>query len=260
MTLMDDLEATNDVALAVTSALEQVLGEDVILAVGVAQRQAPDQDLLPEGATRAVSFSLSGGIDGEIALIVGQQLAGALEARAADELLTSSTASALDAGASAMSSLVEADVQFGRVLEVPTEVVVATDDADFVVYPLLQDDARVACIVFKLAAADSPASVALHDFAPLGGGQAGFESSRPLAILKDVEMGVTAELGRRRMTVRDLLALTPGSVIELDRAAGSPVDVLVNGTLIARGEVVVIDEEFGIRIAEIVAAESMGAL
>ena len=65
-------------------------------------------------------------------------------------------------------------------------------------------------------------------------------------------MGVTAELGRKRMSVRDLLALTPGAVIELDRAAGSPVDVLVNGTLIARGEVVVIDEEFGIRISEIV--------
>ena len=69
-------------------------------------------------------------------------------------------------------------------------------------------------------------------------------------------MGVTAELGRRRMTVRDLLALTPGSVIELDRAAGSPIDVLVNGTLIARGEVVVIDEEFGIRISEIVGVEA----
>jgi flagellar motor switch protein FliN/FliY len=54
------------------------------------------------------------------------------------------------------------------------------------------------------------------------------------------------------MTVRDLLSLTPGSVVELDRAAGSPVDVLVNGTLIARGEVVVIDEEFGIRISEII--------
>jgi flagellar motor switch protein FliN/FliY len=65
-------------------------------------------------------------------------------------------------------------------------------------------------------------------------------------------MGVTAELGRTRMTVRDLLSLTPGSVVELDRAAGSPVDVLVNGTLIARGEVVVIDEEFGIRISEII--------
>ena len=105
----------------------------------------------------------------------------------------------------------------------------------------------------------SVASVALHEFETLNDGSPGFGGSRPLAILKDVEMGVTAELGRRRMTVRDLLALTPGSVIELDRAAGSPVDVLVNGTLIARGEVVVIDEEFGIRIAEIVAAEPMGA-
>jgi flagellar motor switch protein FliN/FliY len=260
MTLIDDLEATNDVALAVTSALEQALGVDVILAVGVAQRQVPTPDVLPEGVTRAVSVALTGGIDGEIAVIVGHQLATTLEARAADELLTSSTTSALEAGAAAMGGLVDGEVQLGRVVEVPVESLVAADDADFVVYPLLQDDQRVACVVFKLAAAESTASVALHDFAPLGGGHAGFESSRPLAILKDVEMGVTAELGRRRMTVRDLLALTPGSVIELDRAAGSPVDVLVNGTLIARGEVVVIDEEFGIRIAEIVAAESMGAL
>ena len=133
------------------------------------------------------------------------------------------------------------------------------DGADFIVLPaahqrrarrLPRDQARVAA---------STASVALHEFEPLNDGSPGFAGSRPLAILKDVEMGVTAELGRRRMTVRDLLALTPGSVIELDRAAGSPVDVLVNGTLIARGEVVVIDEEFGIRIAEIVAAEPMGA-
>jgi flagellar motor switch protein FliN/FliY len=58
------------------------------------------------------------------------------------------------------------------------------------------------------------------------------------------------------MTVRDLLALTPGSVVELDRLAGSPVDVLVNGTLVARGEVVVIDEEFGVRISEIIGLET----
>lgn len=73
----------------------------------------------------------------------------------------------------------------------------------------------------------------------------------PMSLLGDVEMGVTAELGRTELTVRDVLGLTPGSIIELDRAAGSPVDVVVNGTLIARGEVVVIDEEFGIRITEI---------
>ena len=56
MTLIDNLEATNDVALAVTAALEQVLGVDVILAVGVAQRQAPTADLLPEGPSRAISW------------------------------------------------------------------------------------------------------------------------------------------------------------------------------------------------------------
>jgi flagellar motor switch protein FliN/FliY len=65
-------------------------------------------------------------------------------------------------------------------------------------------------------------------------------------------LSVVAELGRTRMTVADLLSLTPGSVVELDRAAGSPIDLLVNGTLIARGEVVVVDEEFGLRISEIV--------
>jgi flagellar motor switch protein FliN len=75
---------------------------------------------------------------------------------------------------------------------------------------------------------------------------------RSLSLLRNVEMSVTAELGRTRMTVAELLSLTPGSVVELDKAAGTPIDLLVNGTLIARGEVVVIDEEFGVRISEIV--------
>lgn len=73
-----------------------------------------------------------------------------------------------------------------------------------------------------------------------------------LNVLYDVEMTLTAELGRTRLPVRQVLELTPGAVLELDRAAGSPADVMVNGRLIARGEVVVIDEDFGIRITEIV--------
>jgi flagellar motor switch protein FliN/FliY len=76
--------------------------------------------------------------------------------------------------------------------------------------------------------------------------------ARALSVIRSVEMNVTAELGRSSMTVRELLELGPGSVIELDRAAGSPVDLLVNGTIIARGEVVVIDEEYGIRVSEII--------
>jgi len=75
---------------------------------------------------------------------------------------------------------------------------------------------------------------------------------RGLEMLHGVDMEVTVELGRTRMTVRDLLALTPGAVLELDRAAGSPADLLVNGRLIARGEVVVVDEDFGLRVTEIV--------
>lgn len=74
----------------------------------------------------------------------------------------------------------------------------------------------------------------------------------PLQALASVEMSVTAELGRTTMAVADLLGLAPGSLIELDRAAGSPIDVLVNGTLIAKAEVVVIDDDFGLRITEVV--------
>jgi flagellar motor switch protein FliN/FliY len=90
-------------------------------------------------------------------------------------------------------------------------------------------------------------------FAPLTPGPRGAPVVRGgLELLHDVEMEITAELGRTRLSVRDLLAMAPGAVIELDRVAGGPTDLLVNGRLIARGEVVVIDENFGIRITEIV--------
>jgi flagellar motor switch protein FliN/FliY len=79
----------------------------------------------------------------------------------------------------------------------------------------------------------------------------GTAASRGIEMLHGVDMEVTVELGRTRMTVRDLLALSPGAVLELDRAAGSPADLLVNGRLIARGEVVVVDEDFGLRVTEI---------
>lgn len=73
-----------------------------------------------------------------------------------------------------------------------------------------------------------------------------------LGIIMDVPMQVTVELGRTRKLIREILELTPGSVIELDKLAGEPVDILVNSKLIAKGEVVVIDENFGVRVTEIV--------
>ncbi|MBI4178478.1 flagellar motor switch protein FliN [bacterium] len=85
-----------------------------------------------------------------------------------------------------------------------------------------------------------------------------FEESRTqempanLSLLLDVPMNVTVELGRTKMTVQDVLNLGSGSIVELDKLAGEPVDFMVNGKLIAKGEVVVIDENFGLRITDIV--------
>jgi flagellar motor switch protein FliN len=70
--------------------------------------------------------------------------------------------------------------------------------------------------------------------------------------LRDVPVELAVEIGRTRMTIGETLALGPGSIITLDRLAGEPVDLLVNGKPIARGEVVVIDEEFGLRITDVV--------
>ncbi len=103
-------------------------------------------------------------------------------------------------------------------------------------------------------AAQAPAPAFEPSPVHAGAMNGGAALSTPLDLLHDVDMEVTVELGRTTMPIRDLLALQPGMVVEIDRAAGGPIDVLVNGRLIACGEVVVIDEEFGIRITEIVTA------
>lgn len=88
-----------------------------------------------------------------------------------------------------------------------------------------------------------------EEFTPDPGAQATIGG---LDLLMDVPLSVTVELGKARCYVRDILNLTVGSVIELEKLAGDPVDVLVNGKPIAKGEVVVLDENFGVRIQEIV--------
>ena len=73
-----------------------------------------------------------------------------------------------------------------------------------------------------------------------------------LDAILDVPVTISMEIGRTRINIRNLLQLNQGSVVELDRLAGEPMDVLVNGTLIAQGEVVVVNEKFGIRLTDIV--------
>ena len=78
------------------------------------------------------------------------------------------------------------------------------------------------------------------------------EPARRLDLLLDVPLDVSVELGRARLSIQDLLALGPGSVIELDKIAGEALDILVNDRLVARGEAVVVNDKFGIRITDIV--------
>ena len=79
---------------------------------------------------------------------------------------------------------------------------------------------------------------------------------RDLRRLSDVPVDVTVEIGRTRMTVGEMLELRHGSIVALSRMAGEPVDLLVNGTPIARGEVVVIDEQFGLRVTDVLGADA----
>lgn len=81
-------------------------------------------------------------------------------------------------------------------------------------------------------------------------GQADEEAN--LDVILDIPVTISMEIGRTRISIRNLLQLNQGSVVELDRLAGEPMDVLVNGTLVAHGEVVVVNEKFGIRLTDVV--------
>jgi flagellar motor switch protein FliN/FliY len=100
--------------------------------------------------------------------------------------------------------------------------------------------------------AGEPAGPVFEDFEPLPGGDHAPAGSEGLEAVHDVPVKVQAVLGRARMPVGELLHLTAGTVVELDRRVGEPVDIFVNDRLIARGEVVLIDNALGVTLTEII--------
>jgi flagellar motor switch protein FliN/FliY len=118
-------------------------------------------------------------------------------------------------------------------------------------------DAEAAKVAADLASAagesSSPyqAKPASQLFEDLGGG-AKPDSLNDFDMILDIPVQITVELGRTKITIRNLLQLAHGSVVELEGLAGEPMDVLVNGTLIAQGEVVVVNDKFGIRLTDII--------
>ena len=96
--------------------------------------------------------------------------------------------------------------------------------------------------VAAAAAADSPATPKKHP-------------GRNLEFILDVALQVTVEVGRTRMTIQDLLQLGQGSVVELEKLAGEPLDIYINGKAVARGEAVIVNDKFGVRLTDIISPE-----
>jgi flagellar motor switch protein FliN len=192
----------------------------------------PESVPLPPAPGAAVTAALGGEVSGDIVLVLSEEIVGAL---------TNSPVGAMDVATALRPALEAAASALGRVrvaAERVEDVVAALDGLR---------DKGVFLAVPLIANGEVSATLALQVTLPQPRERRG-----SLDLLRNVAMEVTVEIGRTRMTVSELLSLHPGEVIELDRAAGAPADLLVNGTLIARGEIVVVDEDFGLRISEIV--------
>jgi flagellar motor switch protein FliN/FliY len=187
--------------------------------------------LPPEGAS-AVTARLAGEVSGDVVLVVSPEVVAALN---------NSPVGPMDVATTLRPALEAAAATLGRVrvsAERVEDAVAALDG--------LRDKGMYLAVPL-LSGGVVEATFALQVTLPVAREQRG-----SLDLLRNVAMEVTVEIGRTRMTVQELLSLHPGEVIELDRAASAPADLLVNGTLIARGEIVVVDEDFGLRISEIV--------
>jgi flagellar motor switch protein FliN/FliY len=201
---------------------------------------------------QAIKAAFGGGAQGEILVVVAQDLVDAMADTPLGSLdVTQAVRPALEAAAGTLGPVV---VDPGNVTDT-SGALASIVAAGGTLVPLTDGDQLRG--VVGLAVTAGSGGGARPGGTPGVPAQSGGRTG--LDLLHDVEMEVTAELGRTRMSVRELLSLTPGTVVELDRLAGGPADLLVNGRLIARGEVVVIDENFGIRITEIVSPSDQRA-
>lgn len=114
------------------------------------------------------------------------------------------------------------------------------------------DDEWAAAMAEAEAAENDVKAAPLEDFKESGAPRVHPEAGPDLDVILDIPVVISMEVGNTQIPIRNLLQLNQGSVIELDRLAGEPLDVLVNGTLIAHGEVVMVNEKFGIRLTDVV--------
>lgn len=280
MTTATDNDTATALALSAAEAAAEVIPAAAPLSAAGVQRGTEHVTASFAGAARA-ELTTADGMTYRMGVLVGQDLVQALKDSPLGGLdLAAATQPAVDAVAAVLGATARAATVTDLGL------VVSDLGGPFTVVPLIGEGIDAAVLYADAllaasakqggaqgAAAAAPAAPAAESVpaptaAPAVPQQLDATTSqvfamgaapvhRGIEMLAGVDMEVTVELGRTRMAVRDLLALSPGTVLELDRAADGPADLLVNGRLIARGEVVVVDEDFGLRITEII--EDAGA-
>lgn len=224
-----------DVAFRAALALVRLIPSEVPLSV----RPATDDDGAVSVAGGVVA-TFVGSPSAELAVVVDQSVDLALEGASGTTVsLADALRPAVEAATQTLGTGVLSDVRVGTAADAG---LFTADDAH--VFVLEVAGAVHGWFGLRLRAAAQPT--------PKAAPKKDSDSMSNMRVLYDVEMTLTAEIGRARLPVRQVLDLAPGAVIELDRVAGSPADLMVNGRLIARGEVVVIDEDYGLRITEIV--------
>lgn len=202
----------------------------------------------PELDAQAYFADFTGTTSGTVVVVLGDAIAVALQEADDDTTGEDIIGPALNTAAEAGGPCVMEEVRSGTLGDIP-----GRDDLALVALGAGGEaQAWVGLIIAATAASTPPAQGSSPAAETIVSSEA---NQMRMELLRGVEMTLSVEIGRSRMLVRDLLQLNPGSVVELDRGAGEPADLLVNGRLIARGEVVVVDEEFGLRITQLVSTD-----
>jgi flagellar motor switch protein FliN/FliY len=230
--------------------------------VTAGEPSATPLDIALESSVAMAVSSVEGSINGSMMIAL---LPGASADISNSEALADELAGAIDAIAQVLDSDVSDPAAASGVPTIAPDISVALLAGDSVIGGVLLFLAAPAAEAVEAeapaaaapppAAAPAAAPAPAPAQAPAAAPSAPRMPAKPIDALAGVEMEVTIEVGRTRIPVGELLQLQPGQVLELDREVGAPLDMFINGTLLARGEIVIIDDQFGFRVTSVVSQD-----
>ena len=225
---------------------------DALSVTSVVSAGEPSMDPLDIAITSTSSLavvSVEGTINGNLMVAL-------LEGASPDITTSEGLVEELDTAVDAMSQVMDSEIG------TPAPASGAPTIAPDVSVPLLVDGVLVGAVLLFLAPAEDPVEDPVEELAAAPAAApaapAAFSSMgtmKQMDALAGVQMEITIEVGRTSLPIGQLLQLQPGQIVELDREVGSPLDMFINGTLLAHGEIVVVDDQFGFRVTSVVTAD-----